>query len=283
MDWNVIFSGIADWWTKTAGPAVLEWLKTGGLKLLTGLVILIIGLWVAKIAAGVIGRMLKKTKADAGIAGFITSCVKFVLKLVVIIAAVAAIGVNITSLITALGAAGITIGLAMQDSLSNFASGVLILYNKPFVIGDYVEIDGSSGTVKAIELMQTTLTTSDNKELIFPNSCITADKVINYTHLEARRLDMNFSVAYGTDVRQAKECLLELCHKSPYLMSNHGEPVVGIKELSSSAIVFDLKMWIPANAYWDAYYRMQEDVYEAFNANGIRIPFEQLDVHLKEN
>jgi len=284
MDWlKNVFNAIDDWFVGSAGPAVLDWLKTGGLAILTGLLILVVGLWVAKIVSSLVSRALRKTKADAGMAGFIVSSVKFVLKLVVIVAAIAAIGVNITSIITALGAAGITIGLAMQDSLSNFASGVLILYNKPFVVGEYVEIDGSSGTVKAIELMHTTLITPENKELIFPNSRITANKIINYNRLESRRLDMQFSVAYGTDITAAKQCLLDVCSGSQYRIENGKDTVVGVNSFGDSAIVFDVKMWIPANSYWDAYYEIQEQVYAEFAKNGIAIPFNQLDVHIKNS
>jgi len=283
MEWlKNVWTAISGWFAESAGPAILDWLKTGGLSLLTGVIILFVGLWISNIVARMIAKMLRKTKADEGISGFIVSCVKFIFKLVVVIAAVAAIGVNITSLITALGAAGITIGLAMQDSLSNFASGVLILYNKPFIVGDYVEIDGSSGSVKAIELMHTTLVTPENKELIFPNSRITSNKVINYTRLKERRLDLKFSVAYGSDIATVKECLLDVCQNSPYCIENK-ESVVGISEYGNSAIVFDLKMWIPANAYWDAYYATQEAVYDAFAKRGISIPFAQMDVHIKNS
>ena len=277
------WTAICEWFVNEAGPSILEWLKTGGLSLLTGLIILIIGLWVSNIAARIIGKMLRKTKADAGISGFIISCVKFVLKLVVVIAAVAAIGVNITSLITALGAAGITIGLAMQDSPSNFASGVLILYNKPFAVGDYVEIDGSSGTVKAIELMHTTLVTPEHKELIFPNSRITANKIINYNRLTDRRLDLQFPVAYGSDVETVKKCLLDVCQSSTYRLENGKDTVIGIKEFGNSAIIFDAKMWISANDYWDAYYATQEAVCSEFAKRGIVIPFNQMDVHIKNS
>ncbi len=281
MNWSELWSNIVNWFTKIAGPAILDWLGTGGLALLTGLIILFFGLWISNIIARFIGKALRKSKADAGISGFLTSCVKFVLKLVVIIAAVAAIGVNITSLITALGAAGITVGLAMQDSLSNFASGVLILYNKPFLIGDFVEIDGSSGTVKKIELMHTTLTTPENKELIFPNSRVTANKIINYNRLPSRRLDMTFPVAYGTDVALVKNALLDAAAACPYRAEESDKTVVGIKEFGGSAVVFDLKMWIDTNSYWDSYYFIQEKVCSEFAAKGIVIPFDQIDVHVK--
>ena len=284
MQWlNDITTSISNWWTESASSTIAEWLGKTGLSILNCAAILIIGFWLAKIIANLISKAFKKTKSDEAMAGFVTSCVKFAIKLIVVIAAIAALGVNITSIITALGAAGITIGLAMQDSLSNFASGVLILYNRPFVIGDYVEIDGSSGTVKHVELMTTTLTTSDNKEIILPNSRITANKVINYTHLDARRLDMQFSVAYGSDVAAVKQAILSVCNNSDYRIAEAAAPVVGINSFGSSAIVFDLRMWIKSNEYWDAYYDTQEKVLAEFDRCGIAIPFDQLDVHIKNN
>ena len=284
MQWlNDITTAISNWWTDSASSAVAEGLGRTGLAVLKCAAILIIGFWFAKIISNIISKTFKKTKSDEAMAGFVTSCVKFAIKLIVVIAAIAALGVNITSIITALGAAGITIGLAMQDSLSNFASGVLILYNRPFVIGDYVEIDGSSGTVKHVELMSTTLTTSDNKEVILPNSRITANKVINYTHLDARRLDMQFPAAYGTDVAAAKQAILNVCENSNYRVTEAAAPVVGINSFGSSAIIFDLRMWIKASDYWDAYYDTQEKVLAEFKRCGIEIPFDQLDVHIKNN
>lgn len=284
MQWlNDITTAISNWWAESAGSTVAEGLGKTGLAVLKCVAILIIGFWIAKIASNIISKTFKKAKSDEAMAGFVVSCVKFAIKLIVIIAAIAALGVNITSIITALGAAGITIGLAMQDTLSNFASGILILYNRPFVIGDYVEIDGSSGTVKHVELMTTTLTTADNKEIILPNSRITSNKVINYTHLEARRLDMQFSVAYGTDAAAAKQAILNVCENSDYRIAEAAAPVVGINNFGSSAIVFDMRMWIKASDYWAAYYDTQEKILAEFARCGIVIPFDQLDVHIKNN
>lgn len=284
MQWfKDITTAISNWWADSAGSTVAEGLGKTGLAVLKCAAILILGFWLAKIIANLVNKAFKKTKSDEALAGFVTSCVKFAIKLIVVIAAIAALGVNITSIITALGAAGITIGLAMQDSLSNFASGVLILYNRPFVIGDFVEIDGSSGTVKHVELMSTTLTTADNKEVILPNSRITANKVINYTHLDARRLDMQFSVAYGSDVAAVKQAILNVCEASDYRINEAAAPVVGINNFGSSAIVFDLRMWIKSSDYWAAYYDTQEKVLAEFDRCGIAIPFDQLDVHIKNN
>ena len=274
---------IAKWWNEGAKYSIIDWLRTKGVPVLNCVIILVVGLWVAKLITKIVTKALRGSRADEGIAGFLSSCISFVLKMVVIIAAIAALGVNISSIITALGAAGITIGLAMQDSLSNFASGVLILYNKPFVIGDFVEVDGSTGTVKSIELMHTVLITPENKELVFPNSVITKNKIINYTGLEARRLDMKFPVAYGSDIAAVKKSISNVCGSSTYRIPGSAETVIGINEFGKSAVVFDVRMWIKANEYWAAYYDMQERMLAEFEKNGITIPFEQMDVHIKNN
>ena len=274
---------IAKWWNEGAKYSIIDWLRTKGVPVLNCVIILVVGLWVAKLITKIVTKALRGSRADEGIAGFLSSCINFVLKMVVIIAAIAALGVNISSIITALGAAGITIGLAMQDSLSNFASGVLILYNKPFVIGDFVEVDGSTGTVKSIELMHTVLITPENKELVFPNSVITKNKIINYTGLEARRLDMKFPVAYGSDISKVKKCISDVCESSQYRIPGGAETVIGIDEFGRSAVVFETRMWIKANEYWAAYYDMQERMLAEFEKSGITIPFDQMDVHIKNN
>ncbi len=197
--------------------------------------------------------------------------------------AIAALGLNITSIITALGAAGITLGLAMQDSLSNFASGVLILFNKPFVAGDYVELDQSGGTVKEISLMYTTLINSENKEVIYPNSSVTSAKIINHTALDRRRVEMQFAVSADASVTEAKNALLKAVKSSPYVLSDGDlEPVIGLREFGEGSIKLDLRAWILTSDYWTSYYDIQERVYNEFKDADISFAREQVDVHLKQ-
>ncbi|MBP3415314.1 MAG: mechanosensitive ion channel family protein [Clostridia bacterium] len=272
--WNWIVSVATDAW-----EAIVKWFASSGPMLLKALLILVIGLWIGGIVRRAVKGALKKAKVDTGISGFICSCIKTVIYIVVIVSAIASLGVNITSIITALGAAGITIGLAMQDTLANFASGVLILFNKPFVTGDYIEVEGHSGTVESIELMYTTLLTPDNKHLVFPNSKMTANKVINYTAEPDRRLDMKFPTSYKSDVQKVKDIITKVGLASEYTDNEHGA-VVGIAEFADSAIVFELRVWIKADSYWDAFYDMQEKMKAAFDENEIEIPVNQMDVNL---
>lgn len=259
--------------------AIVDWVSNAGPLLLTALLILIIGTWIGSLIRRVLKTTLKKAKIDPGISGFICSCVKTVFNVVVIVSAIATLGINITSIITALGAAGITIGLAMQDTLANFASGVIILFNKPFKTGDYIEVEGLSGTVESIELMYTTLLTADNKHIVYPNSKLTSDKLINYTAEPDRRLDMKFPVSYKSNVQQVKELIKKVGADSEYTDSSR-DIIVGISEFGDSAIVFELRAWIKADRYWDAYFNMQESMKAAFDENGIEIPVSQLDVNL---
>lgn len=277
-----MWNDILNWLSKTGshiGEEILDWLYDSGPTIIAFLAIIIIGWWVSSLFTRMISGAIKRSKADAAMGGFICSCIKFVLKLLVVIAALSSLGVNLTSVVTALGAAGITLGLAMKDTLANFASGVLILFNKPFTKGDYVEVDGSMGTVDSIELMYTTLLTADNKHLVFPNSKMTENKLINYTAEHVRRMDMQFTTAYSCDVERAKGIIREVGAANKYVLADK-DISVGIAEFGASGIVFELRVWIEASDYWDAFYQMQESIKCAFDENGITIPFNQLDVHV---
>ncbi len=278
---------IGDWfvsiWSKY-GDSMLEWLAKTGVSLLKTVLILIVGFWIASIVAGAVKGALRRSKVDTAVAKFVVSCVRVGLKTVVVIMAIAAMGLNITSIITALGAAGITVGLAMQDSLSNFASGVLILFNKPFKAGDYVELESSSGTVKEISLMYTTLINTENKEVIYPNSSVTSAKIINHTALNERRIELQFAVAADSDIAEVKEALLAAVGGSEIVLSE-GEyaPVIGIRSFGEGRIVFDLRVWLRTSDYWAAYYDVEERVYNELKARNISFAREQVDVHLRQN
>lgn len=265
------------------GGSVVDWLITNGMALLKTVLILVIGFWVASIIARVVKGALKRSKVDSAVGGFVVSCVRVGLKIIVVIMGIAALGLNITSIITALGAAGITLGLAMQDSLSNFASGVLILFNKPFVAGDYVELDQSGGTVKEISMMYTTLVNSENKEVIYPNSAVTSAKIINHTALDERRIELQLAVAADSDISETKNAILAAIESSEFVLDGEGHtPIIGIREFGEGRIRFDLRAWIRTSEYWSAYYDIEERVYNEFKARGISFAREQVDVHVKQ-
>lgn len=281
MEWfESIWNAITNWFA-TNWPKMAESLGEFGLKLLGSMLILLVGWWLASLLSRIVRSALKKTKLEKSVTGFLYSAAKTLLRVIVIISAIAMLDINISSIITALGAAGITLGLAMQDSLSNFASGVVLLFNRPFKVGDYINVDDAHGTVARIDLMYTSITTNDNKEIIFPNSMLTSGKIYNCTRNESRRLEMQFPVAYETEVALVKNCIHAASKESPYV--NQAVPtVVGIREFAPRGVIYELRTWIKSDDYWDAYFDMQERVKSFFDANNIEIPREKIDVKITQ-
>ncbi len=256
-----------------------KWMLSMLPKLIGGLAIFIIGWWLAGIIARIVVRGMERAKVDQGVREFLYACVKIVIKIIVVITALSTMGMNVTTLVAALGTAGVAIGLALKDSLSNFASGVLILFNHTFKVGDFIEIDGQTGTVRRIELMFTTLATADNKRLIVPNSVITSDMIINYTAKNTRRLDLTIGVAYGSDILAVKNAItaaLKACKN----VSWEKDPIIGITSFDDSAITFDVKVWVKTSAFIESKYVINENILAELNKAGVEIPFNQLDVHM---
>lgn len=262
-----LWAEIGSWATKTL-PTVL-----------IVIIVLSLGWWASSLLTALLSRAIKKSKADDGVRTFVCSVCKTVLRGIVVISALATLGVNVTSIITALGAAGVTAGLALKDSLSNFASGVIIMFHKPFKVGDFLEIDALTGTVKQIDLMYTTLLTVDNKAILLPNSVVTASKIINYTAEPIRRLDLEFSVSYGTDLALARQVLSETVEQSPFALQEPA-PVFGVSGHHDSAVSITAMVWCDAGNFLSLKFDLLERVKNAFDARGISIPFNQLDVHL---
>lgn len=250
-------------------------------KLVGALLVFVIGWWLSGVIANILLRGMERARIDQGIRTFLHSCLKVLIKVIVIITALSTLGMNVTTLVAALGTAGVTIGLALKDSLSNFASGVLILFNHTFKVGDFIEIDGQKGTVRRIELMFTTLATADNKRLVIPNSVITNDMIINYTAKSVRRLDLTVGVAYGSDILAVKKAITAAL-KSSSQVSWDKEPVIGIASFDDSAITFDIKVWVKTSTFNASRYEINENILAELNKAGVEIPFNQLDVHMIE-
>lgn len=259
---------------------VLSWLiGFGGNLILAGLIFLC-GWWLAKLAARLTKRAIKKSRTDPLVAGFVGSLVRSLIMLVAGVSAVAQLQINITSIVAALGAAGLTASFALQGSLSNFVSGVQIIFTKPFKMGDYLSFGGYEGTVKRIEILYTVLATFDNKEVIVPNSKITGDVVVNFTTNGTRRLDLSYSVSYKADLQRGKEVLSRLAEKDQRVLKDP-VPVIAVGELSDSGVTLVMKLWCRQEEYWNLYFAMQEAVKLAFDREGIEIPYPQLDVHMR--
>ena len=281
MDFEKILSDLGTFFLNV-GMDIWGWIKSKGPNILGAIAIIVIGWWLSTVIARGVRKALSKSKVEKGAVSFIYSVIKTVLIIVAVISGIAQLGVNITSVIAALGAAGITAGLALKDTLSNFASGIFILFNKPFVAGDYIEIEGSAGTVTDIELMFTTLKTPDNKHVVFPNSKLTENKLINHTSEQVRRLDSFYYASYDADVKTVKAVLADVYANNQYILNDDShKTVIGISEFSDSSIVYEVRAWIKSPDYSPAKFDLNEKVKEAFDANGIEVPFNQLDVTIK--
>jgi len=260
---------------------ILDWLLgLGGNLLLAGLIFLC-GWWLAKLAALLTRRAVKESRADPLVAGFIGSLVKVLIITVSAVSAIAQLKINITSLVAALGAAGLTASFALQGSLSNFVSGVQIIFTKPFKMGDYLAFGGYEGTVKRIEILYTILATFDNKEVIVPNSKITGDVVVNFSTNGTRRLDLSYPVSYRADLQKGKEVLARLAENDKRVLDDPA-PIIAVGDLKDSGVTLVMKLWCRQEEYWGLYFAMQEAVKLAFDREGIEIPFPQLDVHMRE-
>lgn len=269
MDWQTVWENLLRGLASFFGDLVLAAL------------IFIVGWFLARLAARLTKKAISRGKVDALVASFVGSLVKALVMIVAAVSAVAQLGINITSLVAALGAAGLTASFALQGSLSNLVSGMQIIFTKPFKMGDYLSFGTYEGTVKRIEILSTTLSTFDNKEVIIPNSMITSDVVVNFTSSGTRRLDLSYGVSYQSDLARVKEILRELVDGDQRVL-REPEPLIAVGEMRDSSIVVVAKFWCKQEDYWPLYYTMQEAVKNAFDREGISIPYPQLDVHLKE-
>lgn len=254
------------------------WAKAFIGNLLVAALILLGGWWLARLAGRLTKRAMSKGPLDPLAASFVGSMVKGVVLAVAAVSAIAQLGINITSLVAALGAAGLTASFALQGSLSNFVSGMQIIFTRPFKMGDYLSFEGHEGTVKRIEVLYTILATFDNKEVVVPNSRMTSSIVVNFTSNGTRRLDLNYGVAYDADLPLAKSLLSGLAEADPRVLREPA-PVIAVGEWKESSVTLVMKLWCRQEDYWDLYFSMQEKVKEAFDKAGVPIPFPQLDVH----
>ncbi|MCD8026750.1 MAG: mechanosensitive ion channel [Clostridiales bacterium] len=252
-----------------------DWLTEYVPVILKAVIIIVAGYLLTKLLVKVLYRILDKTRLDHTAVTFILSVLKVFLYFIVAITALSAVGINVTSLITALGAAALTAGLALQDSLSNVASGIIILSNKPFVAGDIIEFEGIKGRVENIKIFYTTLHTLDNKLVTIPNSRLTANNVVNSTMVENRRVDLKYSISYDDDITKVKGLLYSLIATVDKILKNP-EPAVYVGEHLDSGIEIIVQVWVNTDDYYDVYYYMQENVKRVFDENGVTIPYPHL-------
>ena len=266
--WNSILNWLYQMCSFIWGE-IVTWFNLYGGILIVAIIIIIVGWLLSAFITRTLKAVLRRSKLDAGMATFICSFTKVSLRVIVLVVAAGTIGINTTSILAALGAAGLTLGLAMKDSLSNLASGMMILFNQPFHAGDYIEADGAFGTVESVDLMHTTLVTADNKRIFFPNAKITSDILTNYTAEKYRRVDLSFPVAYGTNVDHVKAVMADVVGKNQYVKSSR-DVTIGVSSFNSQTINFELRFWINADNYWDTLYSVQEAMMAAFEKSGIK-------------
>ncbi len=260
-------------------PQVQEWLAFYGLKIIAAIAIFIVGRWVAKILRNTVKKMMTRNKVDQTLVSFVGSILYAVLIVFVVIAALNQLGIQTTSLIAVLGAAGLAVGLALQGSLSNFAAGVLMIIFRPFKAGDYIEGGGVAGTVEDVQIFTTQLITPDNKLIIVPNSKIMGDNITNYSAKDTRRLELVVGVGYGDDLDLARRVLQSVIDKEERILDTPA-PVVAVKELADSSVNFVVRPWVRTGDYWGVYFHLVENIKKSFDREGVSIPFPQRDVHL---
>ncbi|MCP4288846.1 MAG: mechanosensitive ion channel [Gammaproteobacteria bacterium] len=245
------------------------------------LVVFYVGRIVVKIVVKILKKILVRAKMDEILINFVSSIVKSVLLLFVIVAALDQLGVNTTSLIALLGAAGLAVGLALQGSLQNFAAGVMMIVFRPFKAGDFVEAGGTSGVVEAINIFSTTMRTGDNREIIVPNGSIYGGSITNYSARETRRVDMVFGIGYGDDIRKARDIMQKVMDEDERILKDPAY-TVAVSELADSSVNFVVRPWVKSGDYWAVKFDLTEKIKLAFDENDISIPFPQMDLHMQK-
>ena len=250
-----------------------------GLKVIAAIAIFIIGRWVAMALRRGIRRMMEKADVDPIIIGFVGSITYIGLLAFVIIAALGQLGIQTTSFIAILGAAGLAIGLALQGSLANFAAGFLMIIFRPFKVGDFIEGAGVAGVVEAIQIFTTTMKTGDNKIIIVPNAKLSGDNIVNYSAQTRRRVDMTVGVAYDADLSKVRDVLKDIISKEARVHADP-EPLIAVAELADNSVNFVVRVWTDTGDYWGVKFAMTETIKNRFDEAGIGIPFPQRDIHI---
>lgn len=262
---------------------VWPYIERYGLPLLLALATLIIGLYVIKILVKFMRKRLEKADVDPSLRPFLLSLVSTILRLCLVFSVIGMVGVETSSFVALLAAAGLAVGMALQGTLGNFAGGVMILFFKPFKVGDFIEAQGQKGTVKEIQIFNTILTALDNRVIVIPNGPLSTGVMVNYTANDQRLVDMTFGIGYGESSDLGKKTILEILENHPLVLKEPAPPMVEVKELGDSSVNFVARVWVNTPDYWKVYFDMQKAVYDKFEATeGLSIPYPQTDVHVHQ-
>lgn len=250
-----------------------------GWTLIKALLVFIVGRFLISMINKLVQRVLLKRNIDPSIKTFVGSLIHIILMILLIVSVVGALGVQTASFAALLASAGVAIGMALSGNLSNFAGGLIILIFKPYKVGDFIEAQGLSGTVREIQIFHTVLTTTDNKVIYIPNGSLSSSAVINYSYQQVRRIDWTFGVEYGTDYAKVKGVLEEILAKDERILQEPAAPFIAMSQLADSSVNYVVRVWVNSPDYWNVYYDITRIVYERFNAEGIGFPFPQLTIH----
>lgn len=256
-------------------------LSVYGPKILLAIFILVVGSWVINLLVRGVRKSMELSRVEANLRPFLVTLVRVLLRILLVLAALGTVGIEMTSFIAIIGAAGLAIGMALSGTLQNFAGGVLILLFKPFQVGHFIKAQGFSGTVKEIQIFNTILLTLDNHEIIIPNGKLATESVENFSTQELRRIVWTFGIGYGDSVQKAREVLNGLLTSDERILQDE-PPFIQLAELGDSSVNLTVRVWVKAENYWPVRFDINEKVYEAFNEAGLNIPFPQMDVHIQQ-
>ena len=254
---------------------------TVGSKILFAVIVLIVGRWIVRRLNKLVNKILTKREVDASLTTFVRSLVSITLNLLLVIVIIGILGIETSSFIALFASAGVAVGMALSGTLQNFAGGVMILLFKPFKVGDFIEAQGQSGTVREIQIFNTILTTADNKVIIIPNGGLSTGLMKNYSKEPTRRVDWEFGIAYGDDYTKAREVLARLLDADSRVLK---EPpyFIALTSLGASSVNIVVRAWVNSADYWGVYFDMNEKVYKTFAQENLNIPFPQMEIHLHQ-
>ncbi|MDR2806294.1 MAG: mechanosensitive ion channel [Dysgonamonadaceae bacterium] len=250
-----------------------------GLKVFASIIVYLIGRKLIKVLHKVTNKMMNRKEFDPSVASFIRSLINIALMAILIYLIVSILGITTTSLVALFASIGIALGMALSGTLQNFAGGVMILIFRPYKVGDYIEAQGQGGTVKEIQIFNTVIITVDNRTIYIPNGGLSTNVIVNYSNQTNRRVEWIFGVAYGTKFEQAQQIIRDILYADARILPDPVPDIV-LKTLNQSSVDIQVRVWVNRSDYWDVYYAINKQIYEAFDAKGVDIPFPQLTVHL---
>ncbi len=253
-----------------------------GPKLVAALFVLIVGSWFINLISKAVSQGMKKAKVDEQLRPFLTGIVSMLMKVMLAISVLGMLGIQMTSFIAILGAAGLAVGMALSGTLQNFAGGVILLLFKPFRAGDFIDAQGYSGIVAEVQIFNTILKTGDNKTIIIPNGSLSTASMTNYSTEATRRVDWTISIAYGDNLDKARAIIKRLCDTDSRILKNP-EVLIAVSALADNSVNFVVRVWVQSNDYWDVYFDMNEHIYKAFAQEGLNRPLPQMNVYVHKD